>query len=233
MNIETSVVPPYAVPDRNVYGDNLGNRAGVGHGVDIGSQRMDDLDFLAVECLAGLPLGSRIACDLGCGKGGLLSHMRGVGAIVIGVDNTPIPDAPVFGQGRAEYIQADLRDTDFNFLNGVSVVTCQRTIHYFPAAQAVYLLSEVRRNMRSAGDLFISASGLNSELGEGYPHAGYPLFSRFAKLSPVMQEKHGILAPVCLYDKEGLAEVLTAAGFIVEIGFVSTFGNIKMVARGK
>ena len=216
-----------------MYGDDLSRLAGTGHGADIGSQRMDDLDQLAVKYLAGLPQDMRVACDMGCGKGGLVSHLCDTGAVVTGVDVNPMPDTPVFTHGRATYIQADLRDTDFSFLEGVNVVTCQRTIHYFPAAMAVYLLSEVRRRMLDTGVLFISASGLNSELGNGYPHAMHPRYHRFAKLSPAMRQKHGIAAPVCLYTEPDLGEVLTAAGFMVETRFTSPFGNIKMVAKAR
>ena len=77
--------------------------------------------------------------------------------------------------------------------------------------------------------LFISASGMQSELADGYPHAGNPVEERFALLAPAMQAKHGVREPVCLYAKDELERLVLAQGFTAIRTWTSPFGNVKGV----
>lgn len=81
--------------------------------------------------------------------------------------------------------------------------------------------------------MFLSASGMDSELSEGYPACGLPVDRRFARLAANMAEKHAILAPVCLYRPSELEDLARDAGWAVENVFVSPFGNVKLVAVKK
>ena len=45
-----------------------------------------------------------------------------------------------------------------------------------------------------------------------------------------MAKRHGILQPICLYEADDVARLLTQGGFMPERIFTSAFGNIKAVA---
>lgn len=215
----------------NVYGDER-ILAGDGlHGVDIADQRMDALDEEAIQYIKTF-LHPITAVDLGCGAGGQVARMVEAGAQVLGID--------IFNQeeviarktnNRATFLCRDLLDIPKMTLPMTpwNLVISQRTIHYFTYQQAHSILKGVYDNME--GKLFISASGMKSELSFGYPHAHLPVQDRYAFLEDNMANRHGIMSRVCLYHEEELAELLQEIGFIVEKASHSTFGNCKVVAR--
>ena len=82
---------------------------------------------------------------------------------------------------------------------------------------------------RDGGKCFISLSGINSELGEGYAVRSDPLKKRFGKLAVSMSEKHEIKEPVCLYDVNEMKILAELSGFKVEEAWASSFGNIKAI----
>jgi hypothetical protein len=84
--------------------------------------------------------------------------------------------------------------------------------------------------MFNGSRLYLSASGLDSELGNGYTHRSSSLAARFYCLATEMADKHGIIAPVCLYRLEDLKGLCGEAGYSVVEAGLSAFGNIKVVA---
>jgi 2-polyprenyl-3-methyl-5-hydroxy-6-metoxy-1,4-benzoquinol methylase len=224
----------------NQYGDTKID-AGTGHGVDVASQRADDLDeeclsFISnrVESAAG---GQVFAADIGCGMCGQGLRMARRGAYVACVDITN-----KFDEARATaakeslkmaFLSADLREIDTVLTAPIDVIICQRTIHYLDYPSAVKSLALLHRMFRPGGKLFISASGIRSELGAGYPAAIDALPVRKAMLSKAMQVKHNIEEPVCLYSEDDMRELLTSAGFSVDRVYSSAFGNIKAIASPK
>jgi hypothetical protein len=79
------------------------------------------------------------------------------------------------------------------------------------------------------GSLFISASGMGSELSNNYRGSTKSRDERFDYLSDDMQEKHGIKEPVCLYSPDELKALFIDAGFILEKIWESSFGNVKAI----
>ena len=110
------------------------------------------------------------------------------------------------------------------------LICCQRAIHYLPWAEAVEVVRQFASLLLPGGKVFLSASGLHSELGNGYAHGSVPVEDRYAPLAQAMADKHGIAGDVCLYDADDLARLLTMAGLTVETIFTSSFGNIKGIA---
>lgn len=221
----------------NDYGDKR-VATKTGHGVDIASQRADDLDMMAIEHIRLLAdQGDHpLALDVGCGHGGQLARMIKAGAGIVGLD--------------IEDYQAQIREsierewpgsTNYVFVKGsveqrplsgqFDVIVCQRMIHYLPYDTAKAQVIWLRELIAGDGRLFISASGLDSELGNGYAHKALPLYQRFSQLAPEMAEKHSIYPPVCLYRLEDLTQLLEESGWVIECGYVSSFGNIKVVAK--
>ena len=215
--------------------------AGGGCGIDVASQRADDLDE---RCLTFLDTrfmhnqGTRpSALDLACGQGGQALRMAAAGVLVTAVDQH---DHETTIQGEAArrrvwrppvFVRADFRALPENLAGApFDVIVCQRAIHYLPYGEAVTAVQSWAHYLKPGGHLFLSASGLASELGHGYPHGDRPVTARFAPLARDMAERHNIQAPVCLYEALDLVDLLHAAGYGIAEVFLSPFGNVKVVA---
>lgn len=220
----------------NLYGDQRVATA-TGHGIDVASQRADDLDLFAVDLVASRVGAHLPACalDAGCGHGGQAARMAKAGADVVAID---IED---YLFHVAESMRREGVERPFGFfrasvvdkpdLGSFDVIVCQRMIHYLQHAQARDALVWFARVANDDARLFLSASGMDSELGDGYQGREVPLQSRFSNLAPAMAEKHSIHPPVCLYQLDELKAVVSSAGWVVEKAFLSPFGNVKIVAR--
>lgn len=219
----------------NLYGDQRVATAS-GHGIDVASQRADDLDLLAINrILAQMPQGQGVrALDAGCGHGGQAARMAKAGAQVLAIDiedySHQVSEAMQrIGAGGA-FAFRHLAVEEKPELGPIDVIVCQRMIHYLRHDVARETIEWFRHLAGAGGQLFISASGLDSELGNGYEGKEVPVVARFAKLAPAMAEKHSIYPPVCLYRLQELEELVTAAGWAVDKAFLSPFGNVKIVA---
>jgi SAM-dependent methyltransferase len=232
----------------NVYGDAKRELA-EGHGIDVASQRLDELDRLACDFVAHQrqlqPERSPLVMDMGCGAGGLCAALAAAGADCLGVDRIDfgqvfqrLNDERVVGwktaPGRIRFLLADFLapPTEFSsqYQGAAALIISQRALHYAPYPQAVAAINRFRGLLRPDGRLFLGLSGLGSELAEGYAAARVPLEQRFANLAEFMANKHRILQPVCLYDEADMIRLLTEGGFMPEHIFTSAFGNLKAVA---
>jgi len=204
-----------------------------GTGVDVASQRADDLDRLCLEHI-GAKSSARVL-DLGAGAGGQSARMAGVGAEVLAVD---IHDfQTVFAEHRAtcgipkaklQFFQGDISDFPAPWLTaGVTDVVIQRTIHYLRYQEALQLLSCLQENVQDK--LFISVTGIASAVGTDYAGCGVALQERFFRLALEPAQTFSIAQPVCLYSKEEFVSLLGSAGWHVEACWESAFGNIKAV----
>ena len=215
----------------NEYGDALVPTTGR-HGADIASQRRDDLDEAALAAVRPTP--EFICADFGCGRGEMGLAFASAGATGHLYDQLPEPAAFASRQApaRVRYHQTDLRRLQSDMLpERLDLAFCQRTIHYLDHDEALAFVGKVLQRLAPNSFFFLSASGLGSELGKGYPHADYPPSRRFARLAPAMRAKHNIEAPVCLYTETDLAALMATAGFETERSWRSPFGNIKGIFR--
>lgn len=219
-----------ASPALNIYGDSPKFSA-QGHGADIATQRADDLDLMAIRHLASRP--DMFTIDLACGAGGQSLRMANAGADVLAMDiidfskefkgYDPQP-------GKLHFVQFDMTNlADLNCVEQAEVIVCQRAIHYFKFKQAVCILSHMKRLLANKGKIYLSASGIGSELGIGYQASPDSLEKRFGHLHPDMADKHGIHAEVCLYAEEDMNTLVTMAGLKIESLYSSAFGNVKAV----
>lgn len=220
----------------NLYGDTT-IVAGSGHGIDVASQRADDLDLACLEFVQTLlAKSSQVrAADIGCGHGSFALRMARAGATVECldlVDQFELTKRMALAESLAMYFHVgDIRDADKLITQPVSAVLCQRTIHYLDYQSALVTITKLKSRIAPGGKLFISASGIYSELGNNYAHSALNVTNRYAPLSEQMAAKHKIFAPVCLYSETDMETLLAAAGFIVEHVYSSPFGNVKAVAR--
>ena len=219
---------------RNLYGDQLIG-LGNGCGVDIASQRADWLDQAACEYLQELfEAGSTpLALDAGCGLGGQAYRMASAGANVLGVDMTQAEfrcqhdSITYFSQNVTEFPVIGNR----GYVSDLDVVVMQRMIHYVRPLKAREVMRAVYYMLKPGGQLFISASGLGSELGSDYLDRSKSWDERFCLLDEPMAKKHGIHAPVCLYETVDLEKLVVDSGFRILSSETSQFGNIKVSAK--
>jgi trans-aconitate methyltransferase len=215
----------------NVHGDRLVPTTGA-HGADIASQRVDALDKRALKDFLDLDVEHPVCLDLGCGFGMQGSRFALLGGRSYFYDLIP-PSGIVSAlqeQGlHIKYVRGDLRIAGQRFPSNVSIVFSQRFVHYLKFTEANTLFTAVASHMRSQALVYVSASGINSELGNHYSARDMNVEDRFGPLAKDMQEKHQIFEEVCLYDEEALKHLMKSCGFDVEVVWQSTFGNIKGV----
>ncbi len=205
------------------------------HGVDIASQWTDELDLEALRFVVSPKIPKRVAMDLGCGLG-----TQGIRFAVLGCRSF-LYDIVDIGERierirqalditALEFRKLDLRQaTPEDFPADAGVAYSQRFIHYLRFDEASRLLRSLAGRLCAKARLFLSASGLGSELGSGYADATVPMEDRFAPLASAMQAKHGVREPVCLYTKEELERLVVAHGFAAVRTWTTPFGNVKGV----
>jgi len=225
----------------NIYGDSGQEEIG-GYGIDISTQRTDSLDIAMLRWVDSIGPQALRVVDLGCGKGGQAIRLAALGCEVMAVD---IQD---FSKQIAEtlqekklpresvrFIKSDIRHTP-EYLTGLyNLVYSQRTFHYIDYKDAQKLLKRIGRHFvkDQSSRLFISVSGIDSELGENYADRNKPIKYRFCHLDKKMQHKHKILLPVCLYSLKELEKLLLDCNYEIEKIYQSEFGNIKAIAWPK
>lgn len=199
-----------------------------GHGADISSQRADDLDQMALNHVRP----TTIALDVACGSGGQAIRMAQRGAVVIAIDQIAASPQMLASSNvdRIVFLQMNIMSLS-TLTVYADIIVCQRAIHYLPFHDAVGVVKQMKRLLAPHGKLFLSASGLFSELGSEYQGTTFSLEKRFAPISLPMQEKHGIYEPICLYSEDDLKRLLNEAGLTVEKLYSSSFGNIKSVSH--
>ena len=195
-----------------------------GFGMSVSSSRFDDLDQMALAMSDRHPTFKIL--DLCCGQGALAQEFADRGRDATAFDIFR-PDEPL---RNVVFFQGDLWSNEWPVSGPFDIVVWQRALHYFPSFKLPHLLEKIRSIMSPGGSIFLSASGLTSELAIGYDVKDAPVKKRFGSLSKNMAEKHGIFSPVCLYRMEELLPFLMTAGFCVQKAFLSEFGNIKVHA---
>jgi SAM-dependent methyltransferase len=202
-------------------------------GVDVALTRTDDLDkLLLVDISESDDLS---VLDLGCGQGGQSLRMAAAGARVVGVDvhnhnevfrvyreQNNIPESSL------RFIQGDVQHyASLTELETFDICCLQRMIHYVPHAQAKQLLTQLKETL--AGTLYISVTGIESEIGRVYSDTQKPVAERFCCLEKDAMETFSITEPICLYTQVEFVELLASAGWRVEKVWTSAFGNHKAV----
>lgn len=232
---EEEGVPAPREPDA----DALADAARFGH--QVADVRMDDLDRRALASVGARSAGAAppAVLDLGCGVGAMSVALAVAGARVVAADRADVrvrierrQTGAGLPPGAVRFVQAEV-PADLDALNPDApwqVVYSQRMLHYLPAAQALRVLSQLRRHCAARADVYLGVSGLDSELGQGYAHRSRPVRERFCPLAASMQARHDIRAPVCLYTVAELCELTAAAGFAVVDAWRSEFGNVKLQA---
>jgi len=218
----------------NSYGDELIETTGF-HGADIASQRMDDLDESALLHAIKVRSQAGVALDIGSGSGiqGLRFASLGIKSVL--VDIIPAEQTVLKIRGLSELLPLAYLQKDANLIvhedlpKEILFVYSQRFIHYLRYDRAVELFLAVRSRMKVGAKLFLSASGINTELADEYSALNQPISLRYGKLSEAMCKKHGIFEPVCLYSSQDIKQLSSEISMSCQIVYESKFGNIKAI----
>lgn len=222
----------------NIYGDKLEVEfANEDKGTDIAVQRVDDLDSKMITYIKQ-HAGSHIL-ELGSGRGGQSIRMVKAGAIVTAIDNTDfstdfrsLQTTDAIKPNHLNFIHGDIRDVlDLTRGKLFTDAFSQRTLHYLTYPEALQLLIDLQIIIPHR--LYLSATGLNTEIGQDYPDREKKVQDRWCLISPAMQEKHQIRTNVCLYTKEELIELASQAGWDVIEAWESEFRNIKTIFENR
>lgn len=219
----------------NQWGDEEIETTGT-HGSDISSQRIDGLDEKSLRFALDLREEEATAVDIGSGLGAQGFRFSTLGVDTTLIDRLDIEDRVgmldgLFEIGDIEFVQKDVRDLmPVDFPDNLKLAYSQRFIHYLRWGEAKELLELLAEQLDQDGMLFLSASGLNTELGDGYPDREKPPEDRYSSLASDMAEKHGIYPEVCLYSTADMERILTETGFRVRDISTAGFGNVKAVA---
>ncbi len=218
----------------NSYGDKSGNLAGT-HGVDISSQRMDDLDRKCLQFALEKNSDELAAVDLGCGLGiqGVRIALSGIKTLLIDfldIESRIGQCSGLLNLQNIQFLQKDARLlVPQDLPEKIQILYSQRFIHYLKFAEAEALIAMVAGRMETGGRVFLSASGIDTELADGYADRGKAVHDRYAPLSEAMALKHQIHEPVCLYSEMELKQLLKPYGFKEVLVWSSDFGNIKAI----
>ena len=219
----------------NLYGDSLLKTTGQ-HGADISGQRIDDLDKENIKYV--LDGHNLKGLDVGCGYGFHSIRLSLLNANMYLIDLIDISkyvenlNNMINFHFPVKYKRLDINELQPEDIpDDLDFLYSQRFIHYLTFEKALHFLKVVSKKMKPNGRIFISASGINSELSNNYPHKEIEVRKRFCKLSSLMGEKHNILEPVCLYSKDDMCLLLNFSHFKPVKIWESDFGNIKAIAE--
>ncbi|MFT7645083.1 MAG: SAM-dependent methyltransferase [Candidatus Paceibacteria bacterium] len=204
-----------------------------GRGIDVAIKRADDLDKLSCEHLS-TKINPRVL-DLGCGAGGHSVRMVKVGAAVTAVDSHDFSEefkvhtqTENISEEQLKFICGDVTKLaelvpDESFTDAY----IQRTLHYLTYEQAKKLLKFLHQITEDR--LYISVTGIKSEVGVDYLGNGVPIKERFFALNHGRAETFSIYEPVCLYSESELVTLLEDSGWVIRKCWQSAFGNIKAI----
>jgi hypothetical protein len=110
------------------------------------------------------------------------------------------------------------------------VIVVRRGLCGLPYADASRVVRQLLFKLRIGGKLFVTITGLHSELGDAYPDAERPVAERYAELAPAMAARYDLHGPVCLYSERDLFMLLLDAGASVLRTMTTTYGSVQGVA---
>ena len=233
----THAQPNGQPPAMNQYGDVLVHAGNSGFGGEISHQREDGLDAAALERARELVATQRrysqlpVAYDIGAGYGTMAMKFADAGCVVVACDIEPMPALRALADSGSvslkHIIERDAREVDWPALPRPDILYSQRFLHYLRFGEAIDLVCSMLGTAETCY-VYLSMSGIRSELGVGYPDAN--LSERFAHLSREMIVKHGIAQEVCLYDPADVEEIAKLCDLDIVRIWSSEFGNVKMIA---
>lgn len=210
-----------------------------GYGIDISSQRLDDLDLQALDYLRNLQHqsedGKVSLLELGCSSGGFSKTAASDFIKVIAIDACAYPkewQAAITENNDLTFIQHPLPSFPMSLAEmSFDCVVSQRALHYLNYEDVFTVLNWCKTHLKREGRIYVSVSGVGSELGIGYSAINQPVRERWGRIDTHLAACHGIQHNVCLYSKTELTDIMELVGFRIVKSWVSDFGNIKAIGE--
>ncbi len=199
------------------------------YGIDVVSKRLSLLDKEVIKFALDWK-GTKCVVEFGAGSGRLSLILALLGYRVFIYDKVK----PFFIEQlndldlRVGFKSLDIgkiKPSDLPEIIGIFVA--ERVLHFLRFSDTKRVLKIVLKRMEKGGRLFVSFSGLNSPLGEGYTHKDLPIEERFCLPSKGVMEKFKIDVSVCLYTLEDVERLFD--GLSVRKVFLreTPFGNVE------
>ncbi len=198
-------------------------------GIDIISQRITKLEKETIRSALELPKNST-CLDLGCGQGYLGIILVFLHQKVYFIDQKINWKLRVlkklFRLQNMILIQKDIRKMIYqDFPDNISLIYSGRFLHYMKYNEANNLLKILRKKSSKNGKIFLSVSGINSELGNGYLGNGKKIEERYDFLTKDHRNRFKIQEKVTLYNEQELQNLIQKY-FQIESIWQSDFGNL-------
>ncbi len=199
------------------------------YGIDIVSKRLSKLDKEVIR----FALESKgVAVEFGAGYGNLSLILSLIGYKTYIYDLNPsekLLKVKDLLNLNLFVFKRDIRDITSNELpKGIRIFVAERILHFLRYEECLRILKIVSGKMEKGGRMFLSFSGLNSPLGEGYEHKDLPIEKRFCEPSSDISKKFSIDVPICLYTLEDVRSLMKKIKKVREVHLRETpFGNIE------
>ncbi len=199
------------------------------YGIDVVSLRLGRLDKEILRFALDWK-GPKFAVEFGAGSARLsiILALMGYRVYIYDVAEIGFLDFAENLNLKVFYKKTDIRRLKISDLpERISVFVAERVLHFLKFEESRKVLSKVIKRMERGGRLFLSLSGINSPIGEGYKGRDLPVEERFFLPSDEVMEKFKIDVPICLYDLDDLKKLLE--GFPVKQVEIrrTAFGNVE------
>ncbi len=210
----------------------------MGKGIDVGQRRISALGKEVIRFALSGKAPSKVCVELGPGRGRLAPILALMGFRCHLYDSDPSLashyaklNACLKEYGTLHFCPKDIRNIGYGDLpEGVGLVVAERVLHHVRFEEAVRVLRVLRNRTLPGGRFFLSFSGLNSPIGEGYPDRERPVDERWSPLPPDVGRRFDMSGEVCLYDVEDVERLMEEVGGMGRVSLRSTpFGNVMAI----
>ena len=181
-------------------------------GIQITSSRLGKLEKELIKYTLDLPK-SAVGLDLGAGNGFISVIMalfqKDIYFYDLKIDFKLKIFKKLFASKKLHLEKKNLKNINYrDFPKNIDFVYSARFLHYLTYKEAENLLRKFSKNMKSGAKIFITVSGINSDIGINYSCGENKISERNCFLSKSNQKRFEIKEKVTLYKKEELENLL-------------------------
>ncbi len=206
------------------------------HGIQITSQRIGSLEKELIKYSLDIPKSS-LVLDLGGGNGFISIILSLIQKQVyyydLKIDFKLKIFKKLFSSKKLNLIKKDLKKIKYiDFPKNIDIIYSARFFHYLTYKESDDLLKKLSKNLKKDGKIFLTLSGIDSNIGINYKCKDIKIEERSCFLSKSNQSRFKIKEKVTLYKKEELENLIKKYFNIQEV-WESDFKNIFVIAVKK
>jgi len=205
-------------------------------GIQVTNQRLGRLEKMTLKYALDLNKNS-ITLDLGGGNGYISWILTLFHHQVFYYDIKPNWRIKwlkkIFNFKKLKILKKDLKKINYSDLpKNIDLIYSARTLHYLNYENFEALLKKLESRLKKNGKIFITVTGVESEIGKKYPCAEKKIEERFCFLEKEYQERFEIKEKIFLMNFEEFQEIFKKY-FILEEAWESDFKNLFFVGFKK